>query len=361
MNQKTKIWKHRKIIHIDMDSFFASIEIRDNPNLQNKPVAVGGKANERGVLTTCNYLARKYGLHSAMSSKTAIQLCKDLIILPVDITKYRKISKEIFKIFKCYSRKIEPVSIDEAFLDVSESGYCQGDPEEMAKQIRSCIKADFGITASAGISSNKLIAKICSDWKKPDNQFSICDDEIQNFIKTVSLKSIPGIGRVNFKKCKTLNMTSCSDMQKISKDELIKIFGSYGYTLFDLVRGIDNREIETNRTRKSISVEDTFLHDLSDTALCIQQLSILYTKLIERCKSSNVNTNDVREIFLKIKFNDFETITRQRKSLKIELNEFKNLFDSNIVKIVKPIRLLGIGFRLNDKKEESSQYDIFDR
>ena len=344
-----------------MDSFFASIEIRDNPNLQNKPVAVGGKANERGVLTTCNYLARKYGLHSAMSSKTATQLCKELIILPVDITKYRKISKEIFKIFKCYSRKIEPVSIDEAFLDVSESGYCQGDPEEMAKQIRSCIKADFGITASAGISSNKLIAKICSDWKKPDNQFSICDDEIQNFIKTVSLKSIPGIGKVNFKKCKTLNMTSCSDMQKISKDELIRIFGSYGYTLFNLVRGIDNREIETNRTRKSISVEDTFLHDLNDTTLCVQQLSILYTKLIERCKSSNVNTNDVREIFLKIKFNDFETITRQRKSLKIELNEFKNLFDSNIVKIVKPIRLLGIGFRLNDKKEEPSQYDIFDR
>ena len=272
MNQKTKIWKHRKIIHIDMDSFFASIEVRDNPNLQNKPVAVGGKANERGVLTTCNYLARKYGLHSAMSSKTATQLCKELIILPVDITKYRKISKEIFKIFKCYSRKIEPVSIDEAFLDVSESGYCQGDPEEMAKQIRSCIKADFGITASAGISSNKLIAKICSDWKKPDNQFSICDDEIQNFIKTVSLKSIPGIGKVNFKKCKTLNMTSCSDMQKISKDELIRIFGSYGYTLFNLVRGIDNREIETNRTRKSISVEDTFLHDLNDTTLCVQQM-----------------------------------------------------------------------------------------
>ena len=361
MNQKNKIWKKRKIIHIDMDSFFASIEIRDNPSLQNKPVAVGGKANERGVLTTCNYLARKYGLHSAMSSKTAVQLCKDLIILPVDIAKYRKISKEIFKVFKCYSKKIEPVSIDEAFLDVSESGYCQRDPEEMARQIRSCIKSDFGITASAGISSNKLIAKICSDWKKPDNQFSICDDEIQNFIKTVSLKSIPGIGKVNFKKCKDFNMNSCSDMQKMSKDELIKIFGSYGYTLFNLVRGIDNREIETNRIRKSISVEDTFLHDLNDTNSCKQQLSILYTKLIERCKSSNVSTNEVREIFIKVKFNDFEIITRQKKSFKIELNEFKNLFDSNIVKIIKPIRLLGIGFKLNNKKEESSQYDIFNR
>ena len=361
MNQKTKIWKHRKIIHIDMDSFFASIEIRDNPNLKNKPVAVGGKANERGVLTTCNYIARKYGLHSAMSSKIAIQLCKNLIILPVDIAKYRKISKEIFKIFRCYSKKIEPVSIDEAFLDVSESRYCQGDPEEMARQIRSCIKNDFGITASAGISSNKLIAKICSDWKKPDSQFSICDDEIQNFIKTVSLKSIPGIGRVNFKKCKNLNMKSCNDLQKMSKDELIKIFGSYGYTLFNLVRGIDNRELETNRTRKSISVEDTFLHDLNDTNSCKQQLSILYIKLIERCKSSNVSINEVKEIFLKIKFNDFEIITRQKKSCNIELSEFNNLFDSNLVKIIKPIRLLGIGFKLNDKKAEPSQFDIFNR
>ena len=156
-------------------------------------------------------------------------------------------------------------------------------------------------------------------------------------------------------------MKSCSDMQKMSKDELLKIFGSYGYTLFYLVRGIDNREIETDRIRKSISVEDTFLHDLNDADSCKQQLSILYIKLIERCKSSNVDINDVREIFLKIKFNDFEVITRQKKSCNTELNEFNSLFDSNLVKIIKPIRLLGIGFRLNDKKEESSQYDIFNR
>ncbi len=344
-----------------MDSFFASIEIRDNPILKNKPVAVGGKANQRGVLTTCNYLARKYGLHSAMSSKRALQLCKDLIILPVDIVKYRKESEEIFKIFKCYSSKIEPISIDEAFLDVSESRYCHGDPEEMARQIRSCIKTDFGITASAGISSNKLIAKICSDWKKPDNQFSICDDEIEGFIKTVSLKSIPGIGKVNFKKCENLNMRNCSDMQNISKDALVRVFGSYGYTLFNLVRGIDNREIEANRRRKSVSVEDTFLHDLGDTDSCKYQLSILYAKLMDRCQSSSINTNEVREIFLKIKFNDFEVITRQKKCLSLELNEFYSLFNSNIVRIIKPIRLLGIGFRLNDKKEDASQYDIFNR
>ena len=156
-------------------------------------------------------------------------------------------------------------------------------------------------------------------------------------------------------------MESCSDMQKMSKDELIKIFGSYGYTLFNLVRGVDNRELETNRTRKSISVEDTFLHDLNDTKSCKKQLSILYAKLIERCRSSSINTDEVREVFLKIKFNDFEIITRQKKSSSLELNEFNNLFDSNIVRIIKPIRLLGIGFRLSDKKEDLSQFDIFNR
>ena len=150
-------------------------------------------------------------------------------------------------------------------------------------------------------------------------------------------------------------------MQKISKDELVRIFGSYGNTLHNLVRGIDNREIETNRTRKSVSVEDTFLHDLKDTHTCKQQLSILFTKLIARCQSSGINTNDVREIFLKIKFSDFEIITRQKKCLSLDLREFDNLFDSNMVKIVKPIRLLGIGFRLSDKREDPSQYDIFNR
>ena len=133
-----------------MDSFFASLEIKDKPHLTNKPVAVGGRASQRGVLTTCNYVARKYGIHAAMPTKKALELCNDLVVLPVDIEKYRKVSRDIFKIFKCYSKKVEPVSIDEAYLDVTASNYCRGDPEEMAKEIRQCIHQDFGITASAG-------------------------------------------------------------------------------------------------------------------------------------------------------------------------------------------------------------------
>ena len=361
MNQTNKLWATRKIIHVDMDSFFASIEIRDRPSLLNKPVAVAGKASERGVLTTCNYIARKYGLHSAMPTKKAIQLCKDLIVLPVNIEKYKKESKEIFKIFRCYSKKIEPVSIDEAYLDVTDSDYCSGNPEIMASQIRSCIKKDFGITASAGISINKLISKICSDWKKPDNQFSICDSEVSEFIKDVSLKMIPGIGKVNFQKCKDLNMETCKDMYSLSDDDLRNFFGSYGNNLYKLIRGKDNREIEIDRVRKSISVEDTFIKDIKSIEECKKNILVLYEKLIKRCDNLEVSIESVKEIFIKIKFNNFETITRQVKCDNFNLNLYLKLFESNINDMTKPIRLLGVGFTLKQNNQDIVQYDIFDR
>jgi len=344
-----------------MDSFFASIEIRDKPSLQNKPVAVAGKANERGVLTTCNYIARKFGLHSAMPTKRAIQLCKDLVIVPVNIEKYKKESNEIFKIFKCYSKKIEPVSIDEAYIDVTDSDYCSGDPEIMASQIRSCIEKDFGITASAGISINKLISKICSDWKKPNNQYSICDYEVSSFIKNVNLKKIPGIGKVNFEKCKNLNVQVCKDMYRYSSNDLSKFFGSYGGNLYELIRGIDNRDIETNRTRKSISVEDTFIKDIQSIEECKKNIAYLYKKLILRCQNLEIPMELTKEIFIKIKFNNFETTTRQTKCNNLNLNQYIKLFDSNIDKITRPIRLLGVGFTLKQDNGNIIQYDIFDR
>jgi len=344
-----------------MDSFYASIEISEKPFLKDKPVAVGGKPAERGVLTTCNYIARRYGIHSAMSSRIAMSLCKNLIILPVDIEKYKAISKEIFKVFKCYSKKIEPISVDEAYIDVTHSEYCRGDPEEMAKQMRACILKDFKITASAGISCNKLISKICSDLKKPNNQYRICDDEIPEFIKNVRLNKLPGIGKVNFKKCLDLNMEYCEDMYNYSVDELVKIFGVYGNTLYNFIRGIDNRNVDISRIRKSISVEDTFLNDLSNTEICISKINYLFEKLIKRCKTNNVPQNLVKEIFIKIKFNNFQTITRQSKCDEINPESFIHLFTNNIDTIRRPIRLLGLGFTLKDKEEQIIQYDIFNR
>ena len=361
MNQTRKLWDTRKIIHVDMDSFFASIEIRDNSSLRNKPVAVAGKANERGVLTTCNYIARRFGLHSAMPTKKAIQLCKDLVIVPVNIDKYKKESIEIFKIFNCYSKKVEPVSIDEAYIDVTDSDYCSGNPEIMASQIRSCIKKDFGITASAGISVNKLISKICSDWKKPDNQFAISDSEVSSFIKNVDLHKIPGIGKVNFEKCRNLDMQICSDMYAYSSNDLSDLFGSYGNNLYKLIRGIDHREVETNRVRKSISVEDTFIKDIESLEECKTNISELYKKLTSRCQNLEIPLELVKEIFIKIKFSNFESITRQTKCNNLNLNQYIKLFDSNLDVIKKPIRLLGLGFTLRQGKGNVVQYDIFDR
>jgi len=361
VNQKNSIWKTRKIIHVDMDSFFASLEIRDKPELKNKPVAVGGKAHERGVLTTCNYIAREYGLHSAMPTKKALSLCKDLIVLPVDIDKYKKESKEIFKVFKCYSKKIEPISIDEAYIDVTDSGYCESDPEKMAYQIRSCIWKDFKITASAGISCNKLLAKICSDWNKPNNQYSLSDDEVFDFIKNIRLDMIPGIGKVNFEKCINLNMKYCKDMYIYSVDELEQIFGSFGANLYNLIRGVDQRDVNINRVRKSISVEDTFLEDIKNVESCIPKLDFLYKKLIQRCKNNEISQNSVKEIFIKVKFNDFKVISRQFKCSSLNLKSYIQLFNNNINNPIKPIRLLGLGFTLKDSGSEAMQYDIFDR
>ena len=344
-----------------MDSFFASLEIRDRPELENKPVAVGGKAHERGVLTTCNYIAREYGLHSAMPTKKALSLCKDLVVLPVDIDKYKKESREIFKVFKCYSKKIEPISIDEAYIDVTDSDYCESDPEKMAYQIRSCIWKDFKITASAGISCNKLLAKICSDWNKPNNQYSLSDDQVPDFIKDIRLDMIPGIGKVNFEKCINMNMKYCKDMYIYSIDELEQIFGSFGANLYNLIRGIDQRDVNINRIRKSISVEDTFLEDIKSVEACIPKINFLYKKLLQRCKNNEIPKNSVKEIFIKIKFNDFKVISRQSKCSSLNLESYIELFNYNINNPIKPIRLIGLGFTLKDSKANPLQYDIFDR
>ena len=344
-----------------MDSFFASLEIRDRPELKNKPVAVGGKADERGVLTTCNYLAREFGLHSAMPTKKALSLCKKLIILPVDIDKYKRESNEIFKVFKCYSKKIEPVSIDEAYIDVTNSDYCNSDPEEMANQIRSCIWKDFKITASAGISCNKLIAKICSECKKPNNQFCLSDDQVPDFIKNVRLNKIPGIGKVNYEKCINLNMEYCKDMYIYTVNELETIFGSFGSNLYYSIRGIDQRDVITDRVRKSISVEDTFLEDINDLDVCIHKIQLLYKKLSYRCENNRISKNLVKEIFIKVKFNDFRSISRQCKCNHIYLEKYIELFNNNFKNSIKPIRLLGLGFTIKDTKLDTIQYDIFDR
>ena len=276
MRSKSKLKKYNtnKIIHVDMDCFYASVEIRDRPELKFKPVAVAGSSQNRGVVTTCNYIARKFGIRSAMPSITAKKMCPDLVFLPVNMDKYRNASYEIRKIYKCYTRIIEPISLDEAYLDVTKSQYCDGNPDEMARQIRKKIFEDLSITASAGISSNKFLAKVASEWNKPNGQFSIADNEIKEFVLKVPLRKIHGIGEKTEIILNKNKIRSCEDLQRSSQSELINMLGKYGNTLFYLCRGVDHRKVESNKISKSLSVEDTYENDLININQCMAELQI---------------------------------------------------------------------------------------
>ena len=355
-NYKLQNYSSRKIIHIDMDCFFAAVEIREKPELKYLPVAVAGNENERGVVTTCNYIARKYGVKSAMPSVMAKQLCPDIIFLPVNFAKYKEVSNDIQKIYSCYTKIIEPISLDEAYLDVTNSKYCNGDPEDMARQIRQKIYDDFKLTASAGISSNKFLAKIASDWNKPNGQFAIRDDEINKFILQVPIRKIFGIGEKNEKKLLLHKVKNCADLQVLDKSELIDMFGKYGTTLFFLCRGIDNRDVEPNRITKSLSVEDTFLEDLLSLEECTNQMKVIFEKLSIRLKESKDRSRPIKSCFIKIKYNDFKATSSQKLCNRLNFDIIHSLLIKSYQEKPKPIRLLGAGVQFLDL--EKNQLDL---
>ncbi|OGT06289.1 MAG: DNA polymerase IV [Gammaproteobacteria bacterium GWE2_37_16] len=340
----------RKIIHIDLDCFYAAIEVRDNPALKGKPVAVGGLSSQRGVLCTCNYEARKYGLHSAMPTVKAFQLCSNLKLLPVDMEKYQAASQEIQKIFKNYTENIEFLSLDEAFLDVTGSKMYRGSATLIAQAIRQEIKAKQGLTASAGVAPNKFLAKVASEWRKPDGLFVIIPEEVDAFIKVLPITKIFGVGQVTAKKIFSLGINTCADLQKLSLSELMSAFGSFGARLHKLCRGVDDREVETDRERKSISVEETYWSDLPNQEDGILQLPLL----LERLQSRLDESEDLKivKIYVKIKFNDFSHTTAESLSAgELEIKAYEVLFKKGYQRQNKPIRLIGLGVRLQPIKE----------
>ncbi|MED5430148.1 MAG: DNA polymerase IV [Pseudomonadota bacterium] len=352
----SKEYSNRKIIHIDMDCFFAAVEIRDKPKLKYLPVAVAGSENKRGVVTTCNYVARKFGVKSAMPSIIAKQLCPDIIFLPVNFDKYKEVSVGLREIFQCYTKIIEPIALDEAYLDVTNSQYCNGNPEDMARQIRQKIFDDFKLTASAGISSNKFLSKIASDWNKPNGQFAIKDREIENFILQVPIRKIFGIGEKNERKLLSLKIKNCADLQTLDESKLIEMFGKYGSTLFYLCRGIDEREVEPNRISKSLSVEDTFLQDLISLEECIKQMELIFKKLNIRLTQSKDRNRPIKSCFIKIKYSDFKTSTSQTLCNELNFDVYSNLLKKSYREKPRPIRLLGAGIQFSDMKK--SQLDL---
>lgn len=333
----------RKIIHIDMDCFYAAIEIRDNPILADKPVAVGGLAEERGVLCTCNYIARKFKVRSAMATAYAKRLCPDLIVLPVNMQKYREVSEIIRSIFLEFTPLVEPLSLDEAYLDVTHSPHYQGSATLIAEAIRQKILNTIHLTASAGISTNKLLAKIASGWNKPNGIFVIRPQDVDPFIKNLPVGELYGVGKVTAKKLHELGLRRCSDLQAISLMELIDHFGEKGGNrLYEQCRGIDNRSVESNRIRKSLSVEQTFKRDIDMDSQCLAILHELYDSLMVRLKKYITN-RPIKNQCIKIKLSDFKIVTLERVSQSIDFSLYENLLFELIDRSYGKIRLMGIG------------------
>jgi DNA polymerase-4 len=331
----------KKIIHIDMDCFFVAIEVRDNPTLRSQPVAVGGTPAQRGVLSTCNYEARKYGVHSAMPTAQALKICPRLILLPVNMQKYQAASKALYRIFRQYTPLVEMLSLDEAFLDVSRCQYCKGSATLIAETIKRRIKKELGLSASAGVAPNKFLAKVASDWNKPNGVYVITPKQVDSFVRALPITKIFGVGKVTAEKLHNMQIRTCYDLQQLALPELVAKFGKIGNRFYQLCRGIDDREVEPESIRKSLSVEETFPRDIQDRETCLTLLPQLIKKLKSRLASLS-NLIIVKQ-FVKIKFSDFKLTTVERRAVDLEGEFFYDLFQVGFSRHNKAIRLIGVG------------------
>lgn len=352
MMTKSPLLTH-KIIHIDMDCFYASIEIRDNPQLKDKPVAVGGSPQQRGVLATCNYLARQFGLHSAMPTAQAIKRCPNLILLPVNMPLYRQVSQQIHQIFQRYTEIIEPLSLDEAYLDVTDCAQCSGSATWIAQQIRQAIFNELGLTASAGIAPLKFLAKVASEQNKPNGQFVITPEQVADFIFQLPLNKIPGVGKVTYQRLSDMGLQTCGDIQKSNLPHLLQYFGKMGQRIWAFSHGIDEREVQTHRQRKSIGVEKTLQRNISDLSqgkiLCQQ----LYLQLQQRIKQScpELCLSDLHKIGVKLKFEDFQTTTIEKSAVSFNQENFFCLLEQIWQRREgRSVRLIGLHIQLPEAK-----------
>jgi len=358
---------HRKIIHIDMDAFYASVEQRDNPDYRGKPLVVGGPPEGRGgVVATASYEARKFGIRSAMPSKKAQQLCPEAIFIPPRFAAYKEASGKIRDIFRRYTDLIEPLSLDEAYLDVTEDKQNIGSAIEIAKLIKQSIKDELQLTASAGVSINKFVAKIASDMNKPDGLKFIGPGAIPAFMETLPVEKFFGVGKVTAEKMKNMHLHTGADLKKLSREELIRHFGKPGGFYYDIVRGIDNRPVEPNRETKSLAAEDTFPYDLTTAVEMDPELDKIAGIVGNRLQKYQLAG---RTITLKIKYSDFRQITRSR-SFSQPISDTTTIAATAKELLLltepegKPVRLLGIslsnfGEGGGERKDTPGQLELF--
>ncbi|MFA0524157.1 DNA polymerase IV [Vibrio sp. 10N.222.52.C3] len=344
--------KVRKIIHVDMDCFYAAVEMRDNPAYRNRPLAVGGHEKQRGVLSTCNYEARKFGVRSAMPTGKALQLCPNLLVVPGRMSVYVEISKKIREIFSRYTSIIEPLSLDEAFLDVTDSKRCHGSATLIAESIRRDIWNELTLTASAGIAPIKFLAKVASDLNKPNGQFVIPPQDVQSVIDELPLEKIPGVGKVSIEKLHQAGFFTCKDIKESDYRDLLLKFGRQGASLWKRSHGIDDREVIIERERKSVGVERTFTQNISSYAECWQVIEDkLFPELETRLEKASPSKAIIKQ-GIKLKFADFQQTTIEHIHASLDREHFKELL-SEILKRQqgREIRLLGLSVMLQPKDQ----------
>lgn len=352
----------RKILHIDMDAFYASVEQRDNPDLRGKPVIVAWQA-KRSVVCAASYEARAFGVRSAMPAVRAERLCPQAAFVPPDFTRYRAVSKVVHEIFKRHTDLIEPLSLDEAYLDVTEKKTKLPTATLVARTIRQQIREELHLTASAGVAPNKFLAKLASDWRKPDGLFVIQPEEIDSFLQPLPVGRLPGVGKVTEEKLASLGLKTVADLREVEQSTLENQFGRYGVRLYELARGIDETPVVSDRPTQSISVEDTFEEDV-----LLEETEPMIRRLTEKLWSaSRKEPRIARTVVLKLKTREFKILTRtftpeappssceELTEIALKLRERVDLGSS------QRYRLVGVGLsNFRDKEELMSQPALFE-
>ena len=346
----------RKIVHVDMDAFFASVEQREHPEYRGKPLVVGGSADGRGVVAAASYEARKFGIHSAMPAAHAYRLCPHAIFVHPRISFYRTVSRVIMDIFHEFTELVEPLSLDEAFLDVTQNKLDIPTATETAQAVRARIFEQTQLTASAGVAPNKFLAKVASDMHKPNGLTVIKPSMVAAVLKDLPVRKVPGIGKVTEKKMSGLGIRTTGDLQDFSESDLISLFGKLGSWYYRLCRGNDPRPVLTERVRRSVSCEDTFSNDSTDLFWMRDQLAVIAEKLATRLDAAQTSG---RTVTLKVTYHDFEKVSRSRTfehlvSDPATLSETAFALLHTTEAGERPIRLLGIGVSNLDQEEQTA-------
>jgi DNA polymerase-4 len=331
----------RQVLHVDCDCFFAAVEMRDQPQYRNVPLAIGGSTDRRGVISTCNYQAREFGVRSAMATAQALKLCPGLKLVAGNMEKYRTASQQVMDILRVYGLQFEQVSIDEAFLELPPASNVQ----LIAQQIRQQVEREVGITVSVGMAPNKFLAKIASDWHKPNGQFAVLPSDVEAFVEALDVRKIPGVGPKSAEKLNNLGLHTCKHIKELPLEWLIKKFGKSGKVLHDRANGIDHRSLSTHYQRKSISIERTFSEDINQGTDIALALDEIWPRFLTRVENAGLSLDKIAP-FVKVKFSDFHVTTLANHQKKATVENYLALLNQASVRDKQAIRLIGLGGKL---------------